>query len=191
MVHINNLKKYYFINEFNQNYLINLDKSISFIWRNKDKETSITTLIKLRDFCKKNQRFFYISNDIKLAKKINANGVYISSTNNNLNLGAINFKKEFKILGSAHNLKEIKIKELQNIEEIFLSPLFKKKINPQLNIYKYLKLRKITKMRDVSLGGINEKNLRKLNLIKPFGFAGISYFEKKRPLEIRGLNKIN
>ena len=191
MVHINNLKKYYFINEFNQNYLINLDKSISFIWRNKDKETSITTLIKLRDFCKKNQRFFYISNDIKLAKKINADGVYISSTNKNLNLKTNNFKKEFKILGSAHNLKEIKIKELQNIEEIFLSPLFKKKINPQLNIYKYLKLRKITKMRDVSLGGINEKNLRKLNLIKPFGFAGISYFEKKRPLEIRGLNKIN
>ena len=177
MMHINNLKKYYFINEFNYTHLINLNKNISFIWRNKDKETSIKTLIKLRDFCKKNQRYFYISNDIKLARKVNADGVYISSTNKNLNLRTINFKKKFKILGSAHNLKEIKIKELQNTEEIFLSPLFKKKINQKLNIYRYLKLRETTKMNDISLGGINSKNLKKLKLIKPFGFAGISYFE--------------
>ena len=183
-MHINNLKKYYFIDEFNENHLINLDKSISFIWRNKDKETSLSIIIKLRDFCKKNQRRFYISNDIKLAKKIDADGVYISSTNKNLNLKFINFKKEFKIIGSAHNLKEIKIKELQNIEEIFLSPLFKKKTNPQLNIYKYFKLKEITKMRDISLGGIDEKNVKKLNMVKPFGFAGISYFEKKKAPKI-------
>jgi thiamine-phosphate pyrophosphorylase len=177
-MHINNLKKYYFINEFNYTHLINLSKNISFIWRNKDKETSIKTLIKLRDFCKKNQRRFYISNDIKLAGKLNADGVYISSTNRNLNLRTVNFKKKkFKILGSAHNLKEIKIKELQNIEEIFLSPLFKEKTNQQLNVYRYLKLRETTKMRDISLGGINSQNLNKLKIIKPFGFAGISYFE--------------
>ncbi len=87
------------------------------------------------------------------------------------------FKKKFKILGSAHNLNEIKIKELQKIEEIFLSPLFKEKTNQQLNIYRYLKLRKITKMKDISLGGINKRNIKKLNMIKPFGFAGITYFE--------------
>ena len=177
MMHINNLKKYYFINEFNYTHLINLSKNISFIWRNKDKETSIKTLIELRDFCKKNQRCFYISNDIKLAKKMNADGVYISSNNKNLNLQLGNSKKKFRILGSAHNLKEIKIKELQNIEEIFLSPLFKEKTNQQLNVYRYLKLRETTKMNDISLGGINSKNLKKLNLIKPIGFAGISYFE--------------
>jgi len=107
---------------------------------------------------------------------MNADGVYISSTNQNLNLKLTRFKKKFKILGSAHNLKEIKIKELQNIEEIFLSPLFKEKTNKQLNIYKYLKLRKITKMRDISLGGIDKNNIKKLNMIKPLGFAGISYF---------------
>ena len=129
---------------------------------------------------KKNQRCFYISNDIKLARKMNANGVYISSTNKNLNLKTTNLKKKFRILGSAHNLKEIKIKELQNIEEIFLSPLFKKKTNQQLNIYRYLKLRETTKMGDISLGGINDYNIKKLNMIKPIGFAGISYFEEKK-----------
>ncbi len=131
----------------------------------------------MRDFCKKNQRCFYISNDVKLAWRINANGVYISSNNQNLNIKSGKFKNKFKFIGSAHNLKEIKIKELQNIEEIFLSPLFKEKINKQLNIYKYLKLRDITKMRDISLGGIDKKNIKKLNIIKPFGFAGISFFE--------------
>ena len=177
MMHIHKLKKYYFINEFNQNHLISLNKNISFIWRNKDKETPINTLIKLRDFCKKNQRSFYISNNVKLAERINANGVYISSTNRNLILKTNKFKKKFKILGSAHNLNEIKIKKLQKIEEIFLSPLFKEKTNQQLNIYRYLKLRKITKMKDISLGGINKRNIKKLNMIKPFGFAGITYFE--------------
>jgi len=176
-MHIKNLKKYYFINKFDNTHLINLNKNISFIWRNKDKETHLKTLTKLRDFCKENHRKFYISNDIKLAIKVKADGVYIPSTNKNLNFKSIKFKKEFKILGSAHNFKEVKIKELQDVDEIFLSPLFKSKKNPQLNIYKYLNLRKVTFMKDVSLGGINNRNIKKLRLIKPFGFAGISFFE--------------
>ena len=177
MMHNKNLKVYYFINTFENSHLINLDKNISFIWRNKDKETHYGTLLKLRNFCKENRRKFYISDDIKLAINIKANGVYIPSTNKNLNFQLFKQKKKFKILGSAHNFKEIKIKELQKVEEIFLSPLFKSKNNPQLNIYKYLNLRKTTIMKDISLGGINNKNIKKLKLIKPFGFAGISFFE--------------
>jgi len=177
MMHIKNLKKYYFINKFEHSHLINLDKNISFIWRNKDKETNIDTLVKLRNFCRENQRKFYISNDIKLAIKINADGVYISSSNKKMNYQSFKLNKNFKILGSAHNYKEIKIKELQKVEEIFLSPLFKTKKNPQLNIYKYLNLKKITFMKDISLGGINNNNIKKLKLINPFGFAGIAFFE--------------
>ena len=99
-MHKKNLKKYYFINKFESTHLINLNKSISFIWRNKDKETDLNTLIKLRDFCRENNREFYLSNDIKLAIKFNANGVYISSTNKKLNFKSIKTKKKFKILGS-------------------------------------------------------------------------------------------
>jgi len=112
-----------------------------------------------------------------LANKIKADGLYISSNNKDLILGSNRSKIKFKILGSAHNLKEIKIKEIQNVSEIFLSPLFKEKKNQQLNIYRYLNLRKKTGMRDISLGGINKKNIKKLKLIKPYGFAGISFFE--------------
>ena len=181
-MHIKNLKKYYFINKFEYSHLINLNQNISFIWRNKDKQTSLKNLINLRDFCKKYHRKLYISNDTKLAIKLGADGLYISSKNKNLTSNSI-IKKKFRILGSAHNLKEIKIKELQGVNEIFLSPIFKDKKNQKLDLYKYLNLRRITLMRDVALGGIDNKNLKKLKLIKPYGFAGISYFEqKKRPL---------
>jgi len=50
------LQIYYFINEINYSHLINLDKNISFIWRNKNKETLLKTLIELRNFCNKNGR---------------------------------------------------------------------------------------------------------------------------------------
>ena len=168
---------YYFISEINYSRLKNLDKNISLIWRNKNKETPIKILIELRNFCNKNNRKLYINNNIKLANKIKADGLYISSNNKNLMLKSNILKTKLKILGSAHNLREIKIKELQNVDEIFLSPLFKDKTNKQLDIYKYLNLRKTTKMKDISLGGINKKNIKKLKLIRPFGFAGISYFE--------------
>ena len=114
---------------------------------------------------------------MKLAIKLDADGLYISSHNKNLLSKSIINKKKLKILGSAHSLKEIKIKEQQGVSEIFLSPLFKDKKNKRLDLYKYLSLRKITFMRDVALGGISKKNIKRLNLIQPHGFAGISYFE--------------
>ena len=180
MVHLNNFIQYYFIDKFEYSHLIKLNKNISFIWRNKDKESHIKTLNKLSNFCKKNQRKFYISNNIKLAFQTKANGVYISSANKDLNIRYFQLRNNFKVLGSAHNLKELRLKEFQNVREIFLSPLFKDKINKQLDVHRYLTLRKLTFMRDVSLGGINNKNIKKLKLIKPFGFAGISYFSKKK-----------
>ena len=108
---------------------------------------------------------------------MNADGVYISSTNKNLNLKTNTLKKKFRILGSAHNLKEIKIKEWQNTEEIFVSPLFKKKTNKQLDIFRYIKLRATTKMNDISLDDIEKNNIKKLNMIKRYGFEGICYYE--------------
>ncbi len=171
---------YYFIDEFNYSHLINLDKNISLIWRNKNKETLLKTLIELRNFCNKNGRKLYINNDLYLAHKIGADGIYISSNNKNLILSPGRLKKNFKILGSAHNVKEIKIKEVQKVTEIFLSPLFKNKRNNKLEIFRYLNLRKATNIKDIALGGIDEKNFKRLKLINPTGFAGISYFEKKK-----------
>ena len=176
-MHINNLSKFYFINKFKKNNIDKIPNNTAIIYRNYENKNNINEIIKIRFYCRKKKIKFFLSNNFKLALKLGLDGAYIPSFNINFRHLSYKIPKKFKILGSAHNLKEIKIKELQNIEEIFLSPLFKEKTNKQLNIYKYLKLREITKMRDISLGGINNQNIKKLYMIKPFGFAGISYFE--------------
>ena len=94
-------------------------------------------------------------------------------------------RKEFKIIGSAHNINEVKIKEMQNCEEIFISPLFKtSKHKNFLNILKFNLITKETKVKIVALGGINDQNLKKINLTKSKGVASISWIKKN------GLNKI-
>ena len=72
--------------------------------------------------------------------------------------------------------REIRIKENQNVEKIFLSSLFKKNKN-FLGINKFKLLSKITKKNIVVLGGVSIKNLKKLSLLNQSDFAGISYFE--------------
>ena len=84
--------------------------------------------------------------------------------------------KNFNIVGSAHNIKEIRIKEKQGLKKIFLSSLFKKNKN-FLGIYRLKLLRKLTKKPIVVLGGISKANLNKLKLFKTIDFAGISFFE--------------
>ena len=86
------------------------------------------------------------------------------------------FKKNFAILGSAHNINEIRCKEAQNVGLIFISSIFKKNKN-HLGFYKFINLKRKTYKNVVALGGINRKNVKKLSLTKCFGFAGISYFE--------------
>ena len=71
-------------------------------------------------------------------------------------------KKKFEVLGSAHNLKEVKIKEKQGCTTIFLSPLFKvNKSNYYLDVVKFNILANNTDRKIIALGGINFNNLRK------------------------------
>ena len=86
------------------------------------------------------------------------------------------FNKKFLILGSAHNNKEIKIKEKQKVKIIFLSSIFKKNKN-YLGLYKFKLLSKLTNTKVIALGGISNRNIKKLKLLNCYGFAGISYFE--------------
>ena len=88
-------------------------------------------------------------------------------------------KKSFKLIGSAHNIYELNIKKKQKVEEIFISPVFKKK-NKILGIYGFLKLKKLNQLKNIVLGGVSEKNLKKLNLVKADGYAAINLFDKKK-----------
>ena len=119
---------------------------------------------------------FYLSNNVKLALKLKLDGAYIPSFNKDFRHLSFDFHQKFKIIGSAHNIKEIKIKELQKVEKIFLSSLFKRNKN-FLGINKFKNISKLTNKKIVALGGISKKKLKYLKLINDPEFAGISYFE--------------
>ena len=133
-------------------------------------------MLKIKNYCKKKKIKFYLSNNIKLAINLNLDGAYIPSFNKDYNHLSFSYKKSFKLIGSAHNLKEIRNKELQKVEKIFLSSLFKKNKN-YLGINRFKLLSKYTKKKIVVLGGISRGNLKKLSLLKNSEFAGISFFE--------------
>ena len=176
-MHLNKIRKYYFISKFDTNNIGKQDKQTTLIYRNYSTKTIDETLIlKIKTYCKKKSINFYLSNNIKLAIKLGLDGAYIPAFNNSLKHLAYSYKKNFKIVGSAHNLKEIKIKENQKVSKIFLSSLFKKN-NNFLGINKFKLLSKLTKKNVVVLGGISKKNKKKLSLLNQNDFAGISYFE--------------
>ena len=169
--------KYYFINKFETNNIDRQDKQTVIIYRNYTTRLANKKLIlEIKNYCRKKGLKFYLSNNIRLSMKLNLDGAYIPSYNKNTKHLAYSFKKNFKIVGSAHNLKEIRTKEIQKVDKVFLSSLFKKNKN-YLGINKFKLLSKLTKKEVVVLGGISRKNFKKLNILNQVNFAGISYFE--------------
>ena len=171
------MSKYYFINKFDTNNIDKQDKQTTIIYRNySSKLIDHVLILKIKNYCKKKKIKFFISNNIKLAISLNLDGVYLPSFNQNFNHLGYSFKKNFVIIGSAHNNKEIKIKEKQGVCAIFLSSLFKKNKN-YLGLNKFKLLSKLTTKKIIPLGGISDQNLKKLRLLNCSSFAGISYFE--------------
>ena len=172
--------KYYFINKFETNNIDKLDNQTTIIYRNYSSETVNEKLIlKIKNYCKKKGIKFYLSNNIQIAIKLNLDGAYIPSFNKNTKHLAYSLQKNFKIIGSAHNLKEIRTKERQKVDKIFISSLFKKNKN-YLGINKFKLLSQLTRKDVIVLGGISKKNLKKLKILNQSIFAGISYFEQKK-----------
>ncbi len=171
------IRKYYFISKFERNNIDKLDKQSVVIYRNYNSRfPDIELILKIRNFCKKKRIEFYLSNNVKLAIKLNLNGAYIPSFNKTTKHLSFSFKKNFILIGSAHNIKEIKIKETQNVKKIFISSVFKKNKN-YLGINRFKLISNLTQRKAVALGGISKKNFNKLKLFNSREFAGISYFE--------------
>ena len=185
-------KVFYFISEFNEDYIRKLDKKIAIIYRNYQNKNPYNEILRISKFCKKYKRKFYLSNDFKLALNLKLDGVYLPSFNRRY-YNKSGLKKNFTLLGSAHSLKQIRLKEQQGVELIFLSPLFPTKNKKNiLGINKFNLLSSQTSKKVIALGGINANNINKLNLIKSYGFASISLIKKNynsiKPLINKYLN---
>ena len=106
-------------------------------------------------------------------------GVYIPSFNKDIRINCFQKKKRFKILGSAHNINEIRYKELQKVNCIFLSPIFlTKKSNKFLGIFKFRNLANYTRKKVICLGGIRKNNLNKIKLLNSYGLSSVSLFKQ-------------
>tara|TARA_B100000035_G_C20811575_1_gene470153 strand:+ start:23 stop:592 length:570 start_codon:yes stop_codon:yes gene_type:complete len=168
-----------FISEFKKEEILKINKNIGIIFRNYKKKVDKKEILKIKSFCKTHNRSFFLANDLQLSINLNLDGAYIPSFNKSISLRKYKLKKNFLMMGSAHSLKEIKIKEKQNVELIFLSPLFKvKKSKTHLNIIKFNILSNLTKKKLIALGGINEKNIKMIKITNAYGYSGISYFKK-------------
>ena len=180
-MHFRNLKFFCYIDKFDNNIISKLSNNTSVIYRNYKAKNNLDTIISIKNACKKKGLKFYLSNNVKLAIRLDLDGVYVPSFNKNQVFTFYNFKKKFRVLGSAHNHVEIKEKEKQNVDYIFLSPLFSSKKNKKcLGLYKFLNLMSKTKKKIICLGGINETNLNQIKNINPYGIASISLFQNER-----------
>ena len=184
---------YYFINEYNIEELTNLEKNIRLIFRNYKENPKIEVIQSIQKFCKNTKRDLYLSNNIKLALKLGLDGVYIPSFNKKINFASkYSLPSKFKIIGSAHNINEIRIKKLQKCTQIFLSPIFKTPKNKKfLSIPKFNLITLAQNSKFIAVGGINDNNFKKLKLVKIKGFAGISWIKKNGLSKLRPFSNLN
>jgi thiamine-phosphate pyrophosphorylase len=188
-----NIKFYFFIDTLDEIIIKNIKnfKKLSFIYKsNSINDINITNIITIRKFCKKNKIPFFISDNFKLAKTYQADGIFLSSSSKKI--GNIFLKKKnFMIIGSAHNQFEYFLKKKQDCDVIMLSPLFYNKKYSQnkiLNVCKFNLISMDWKRKICALGGINFGNLKKLNMTRSSAAAFISLMkennQKKSPLTI-------
>jgi thiamine-phosphate pyrophosphorylase len=170
------LNKYYFINKFDQSHIDKQLKETTIIFRNYNQKIDKKLILQLKSYCKKKGNKFLLSNNIRLAINLDLDGVYIPSFSSDKRHLSYSFKKNFIILGSAHNIYEMRTKELQCVSAIFLSSIFKKNKN-YLGINKFKLLSFLSNKPVIALGGISNNNSKKLKLTNCLGFAGISFFE--------------
>ena len=147
--------------------------------------TNVSLILQLKKACKKKNIKFFLSNNTKLAIKLGLDGAYLPAFSKTKKHNAFALKKKFQLIGSAHNLKEIREKECQNVSYIFLSPIFlTEKRKNFLGIYKCMNLMKFTNKKIACLGGININNIKRLKMLKLNAIAGIKLFNNNNFLKM-------
>ena len=181
-----NLIAYYFIDQINERTISTISKfkNISLIYLNQnDPFLNLQDLINIKKFCNKNHIKFYISDNVRLAIKVGADGIYLTKNYNKMSHN-FTYKKGFVILGSVHNQLEYYKKITQGCEKIFLSPIFyseKYSINKTLGIIKFKLISKDWKNQAIPLSGINQSNIKKIYLVNKRELAFRSWKQKNPP----------
>ena len=163
----NKLDYYIFIEELNEIIVRNLIKL-------KQKKIKIYIICSEKNyliiskFSKKNKIPLYFINNLRLAIQYKAEGIFLTASNKSLKSN-IKQTTKLEVIGSAHNQFEYNIKKRQHCSTIMLSPIFYNiKYSPN-KILSAIKFNLITLNWSIdicALGGINNKNIRLINLTK-------------------------
>tara|TARA_A100001015_G_scaffold159861_1_gene177587 strand:+ start:174 stop:746 length:573 start_codon:yes stop_codon:yes gene_type:complete len=176
-------KKYYLIIESIKDInLKNIKKRNKFvvIYRNHKNLEKRENILKFRKLCKLKAIGFYVANNIKLAISLNSDGLYLSAFNKSYR--SLFYKKyNFKVIGSAHNIKEIFMKINQGCDLILLSKLFLVNYDKRSKFLGVIKFNNFLNFNKnlIPLGGIKLNNLNKLKNINCKGIAIMSEIKKK------------
>ena len=170
-------KYFYFGKTINNKKSLLRFKNISYIciW---DAKNNIKQIKIEREFCKKNNIKYYMSNNINLAKFLKADGIHIPSS---FKRKIHNVNSNMDIIGTAHRRNDCYIKMNQGCKGIFISPLFynnKYSLNKILGPIKFSNISKVCKTEIYALGGVRVNNIKILNFLKLDGVGGVSLFEQ-------------
>ena len=141
---------------------------------------------KILQICKKNKVKLIINDDPNLALKVNAHGCHLGQKDMNI-FDARKILKN-KIIGiTCHNsIKLAKIALSGGADYIALGAFFKtktKKVTHKANIKSLIKIKKLINLPVVVIGGINDKNYKKLLLNKADFLAISGYIWSNKKLK--------
>lgn len=187
LAEINNFIKENLVKFNNINIIIDIDE--------KDKKR-LEKQLSIIKFAKKNNIPFLFKNDFRKCIKFNASGIFIEANYKKITKPIL-LKKNFHIIGGAHNQLEYTQKLRQKCHLLMLSPLFfneKYSKNKILNISKFNQKALNWKIKLCALGGINSKTLKKIKLTKciAIGFKKFIFDTQiKKPAYAKSVGRFN
>ena len=169
------LEKFFFI-DCNQKIDFDYIKKIKGVLIIKNsKKTRFERYSAIKKECKSRRIQLFVANDLKLLFRLRLKNFYISSFNKNYYL---NLPKNIRIIGSAHNIKEIREKINQGCKKVVLSRLFKTYKKGYLGVLKFNLMSKDFN-NIIALGGIKGSNLKSVKMTRVVGIAMRSELRNK------------
>ena len=189
-------------NKIKKDFYFNLSKILAFkkvkFFQLRIKNNSLKKKIeigkKIKTICKKYNVKFLINDDPMLAKKLNADGCHLGQTD----MDIISARKILgrKIIGiTCHNSISLAKKALKNNADYLafgaFFPTNTKKVKFKANMSVIKKIKTLTNKPIIAIGGINNKNYKKL-LLNNVNFLAISgyIFNNKKYKPVEAIKKL-
>ena len=170
----NRFKIFFFIEKLNELNLDYVKKTGAILILRNISDFKINDLKKFSKDCHKRNISFFVSNNSKMLVYLKSNNFYISAHNKKRFCNLKRMNSKIKVMGSAHKISEVYEKIEQGCDFIVLSRIFEtsnKNKQGYLGTIKFNLLTRNFSKKFIALGGINEKNFKKLKTLNINGCA--------------------